>query len=129
MDGNTEAELLLLAPGMLVSEAAPGLKPWLNREDQIFQPHPGEPSELAQPGLMWTNKGTCRPHTSLGLLPPLDRCESPQASRLHSAFSSPASHAARPAALGPWQPHEASSWAEDGWGPVSAGLRVDFVCV
>lgn len=57
MDGNTEAELLLLAPGMLVSEAAPGLKPWLNREDQIFQPHPGEPSEPAQPGLMWTNKG------------------------------------------------------------------------
>lgn len=41
MDGNTEAELLLLAPGMLVSEAAPGLKPWLNREDQIFQPPRG----------------------------------------------------------------------------------------
>lgn len=33
------------------------------------------------------------------------------------------------AALGPWQPCETSSWADDGWGRVSTGLRVDFVCV
>ena len=33
------------------------------------------------------------------------------------------------AALRPWQPCETSSWVDDGWGRVSTGLRVDFVCV
>lgn len=108
--------------------------------DQVL-PTPAPGSSWSQPGPVWPHEaghggraaseglqmGGLLP--AWGLLPPLDRCESPKPSRLQAAFSGPASPPVRPGSPRALAPGEASSWADDGWDSVSPRRRVGFVCV
>lgn len=121
----TPAELLLLAPGHSGLQAARGSPPGLSRDDQIFQPHSGEPGG---PGLTRMNRGDGQTPHPPGASAPLDRCEPRDLLPSHGLFRPCQPHCQASLPLGLGSP-SVSSWVDDGWGPVSARLRVDFVCV